>query len=229
MKRRHLRPSQSAVALLLSGLALALPLAGCGQTPARDPAHDPASSGVPVVVFPTPPGPAAGTAIHFSAIADGVVYDRPATLCHTAFVAEGVISSYGPAHWNTATGSRPNYATPNTIMIEGYQIYTPMAFSRWQVLLDQRRAPTHEFVSMGGQVGNDTYHMGPFPHPAPGETFVFAFNVALIANQAPANEYSPTMMLLYVALPVDANNVVTFPVNNLQEPLSQLATQLKTC
>src|SRR5262249_32635095 len=95
-------------------------------------------------------------------------------LCVAYLVADADIAELGPSHWNTPDGSRPEGASAETIMRDGYALYTPLQFSSLHILRDQRSEPTTEFDTVGGSLGPDSYSMGD-PQVIPGGRYLLAF------------------------------------------------------
>jgi hypothetical protein len=197
---------------------LGITLAGCGRTlqqPLPNPNALPASEGTPGVFVGTPPAGPPGPGVHIFLDGDFPSFDgAPADLCSGGLVALATVSAYGPAHWNTPDGTRPASYTQTDLVEHGYKIYTPLQFSYWWVLVGPRFEPTTEYVTMGGQVGNDTYVIS-MPHPSVGQLYLLVFGSgdALTAGAGPTaqsvNAYN--VMVVYGEVPVDAQLVAHFP------------------
>lgn len=209
-------------------LTVAIMLAGCGAKIVEPRAN----STPPQIVFPTPPNFPAGPGIHLFGNATQVnAYATPASLCNSALVVEGALAAYGPGHWNSADGSRPSSFTTRDVIGHAYRIYTPMRFSQWHVLLDRRGQPTREYVVLGGTAGHDSFYMSPYPQPRIGQLGIMIFISGMHATTAPNQplQNAPDIMVLYAVLPVNAQQVVTFPPTGLQVPVSQVQAQLAKC
>jgi hypothetical protein len=173
-------------------------VAGCGQLSVR------AQPGATAVVQKTPL-----PAVHIWMIVDRFMYTKPEQLCDAPLVAEVVVGAHREARWNTIDGARPALATEGEIMREGYLIYTPTSFSSFTPLRQHSLAsdPTAIFVTIGGQVGQDTYRVdGLPPPPGIGGHYVVIItppSLDLRKGQTPAG-----VLLISYVYPVDASGKV---------------------
>jgi hypothetical protein len=179
-------------------LILTCAIAGCGQLTVR------AQQGATAIVQKTPL-----PAVHIWMIVDRFMYTKPEHLCDAPLVAEVVVGAHGDARWNTIDGARPALATEEEIMREGYLIYTPTSFSLFTPLRQQSlvSGPTATFVTIGGQVGQDTYRIYGLPQPPGiGGHYVVVItppSLDLRKGQTPAD-----VLLISYVYPVDASGKV---------------------
>jgi hypothetical protein len=186
--------------LMAGTLALALicPIAGCGQL------TTPAQQSAPARAQQTPL-----PAVHIWMIVDRFMYTKPEQLCDAPLVAEVVVSTHSDARWNTIDGARPALVTEGQIIRQGYLIYTPTSFSSFTPLRQHSLAsdPTATFVTIGGQVGQDTYQIDGLPQPpAIGGHYVVVItppSLALAKGQTPAD-----VLLISYVYPIDSNGKV---------------------
>lgn len=100
--------------------------------------------------------------VHIEGIVDRVQFTAPEELCGlslVAEVAEVVVGAHGDARWNTPDGRRPPLATYGEIVSQGYYIYTPVMFSSFTPLCVHEHPIGSSFMTIGGQVGQDSYRM----------------------------------------------------------------------
>jgi hypothetical protein len=215
--------ARTALRLAIGALfALALALVGCGQP-------SPSTGNVSV---PTPAGPP----LHIGGIAERVSFNTPARMCGDRLTAVGTVSGYGAAYWDTPDGTRPSFLTPAVVEQQGYAIYTPLRFSAFQVLNDNRHLPTREFAMVGGQVGQDTYSMDGFPRPPMGQRDVMVFVDTTRVGQP---GYSQETLGLYQEFLVDSHGTVWLQHTDVEQgqvvgqnvtiALADLTAQLATC
>jgi hypothetical protein len=95
------------------------------------------------------------------------VYTQPERLYDAPLVISVVVRAHGDARWNTVAGARPTLATEEEVMREGYLIYTPTSSSSFTPLRQHSlvSGPTATLVTIGGQVGEDTYRIYGLPQP----------------------------------------------------------------
>lgn len=203
-------------------------LGACGRPTAGTPGTAP----LPALpsFLPTPPAFPPGTFVSMTVstyLRHG--YTRPGDLCDADLVAVAAVARYGGAHWNSADGNRPASATPQDLTRRGYAVVTPMAFSQWLPLNDQRFGLTREYAARGGRAGNVIYMVDPGPHPPVGQRFIMVFNAAVMADPGPSTRGTDQLMALYAALPVNARNEVYFDNPGVWMPLTLLAGQLAQC
>ncbi len=182
------------------------------------------------------PSPATGapTPIVIDGVASRFEFDTPRRMCDSVLVADATISVIGRSHWNTIDGSRSAAVDQQTVA-KGYQIVTPLQFSRIAILIDRRHAPTSEFASMGGTVGQDQYWMHGFPQLTAGQRYLIVFSPGLAAGA----RITQTLLLAYNAFPIDDQQVVLLKTKQVEQghvsqeevrlPLSQILQQLGSC
>lgn len=203
-------------------------LGACGRTAPGTPTG--ASLPAPPSFLPTPPAFPTGSFVAMTVstfLRHG--YTRPGDLCDADLVAVAAVARYGGAHWNSADGNRPASVTPQELTRRGYAVVTPMAFSQWLPLNDQRVGATREYAARGGRAGRILYTADPGPRPPDGHRFVMVFNAAVLANPSPNSRATDELMVLYAALPTNAQNEVYFGNPGVWMPLTLLAGQLATC
>lgn len=225
---------QHAVWLVLIGTVACMALAGCGVS-APSGAARAASAHIAATATATPVRPP----LLLGGVADGWHFNRPKYMCDAMLVVEVIVSGTGPSRWNTPDGARP--ATNDAVAIEkaGWKIVTPVRFSRFNILEDQRSVTTKEFLMLGGQVGQDQYWLDPFPRLAVGSSYVVVFTED---NDLATGGFTQQRMIAYDAFPIDQQNVVTLqqagdpnepgvgPVQQLVTiPLAQLQQDLSRC
>ena len=168
-------------------------------------------------------------------------FDTPERMCHAPLVMDATIAALGASRWNTSDGARPaNITDPNTLVWQGYLIYTPFQVSSSHIYLDVRQQPISVFATFGGRVGADRYIKGGFPQVAAGQRYVLVLIPGLV-TQAQQGQ-APTWMAVAGAFPIDAQDTVTLrPAHSegkgasaqqylaVTIPLSQLTQQLASC
>lgn len=177
-----------------------------------------------------------GAPLHLRLSSYRVEFNTPASMCTVPLIATGSVSTYLPAHWNTANDTRPSNLTPMQARQQGYMIYTPMTFDAFKVLQDRRSQPTREFVAMGGQAGQDTYSIDEYPRPQIGQQILMLF---VHSNHAGQPGYFQDMLVLYETFPIDAQGNVLLQQQTIEQgqvagqnvtiSLSQLVSELGTC
>jgi hypothetical protein len=172
--------------------------AGCGQLSVR------AQLDATAIVLKTPL-----PAVHIWLIVDRFMYAKPEQLCDAPLVAEVVVGARGDARWNTIDGARPALATEGEIMREGYLIYTPTSFSSFTPLRRHSLAsgPTATFVTIGGQVGQDTYRIDGLPQP-PGIGGHYVVVITPPALDLRKGQTPADVLLISYVYPVDASGKV---------------------
>jgi hypothetical protein len=195
--RNGMRSRQLLVAPALALIFIAVN-AGCGQL------MTPGQQSAPASAQQTPL-----PAVHIWMIVDRFMYTKPEQLCNAPLVAEVFVGAHGEARWNTIDGKRPPIATESEIVREGYLIYTPISFSSFAPLRQHSLASdqTATLVTIGGQVGQDTYQIDGLPQPPSiGGHYVVVITppaLALVEGQTPADE-----LLVSYVYPIDANGKV---------------------
>jgi hypothetical protein len=165
-------------------------------------------------------------------------FNTPELMCKAILVLDAGISGRGASHWNTPTGSRPAAADQQTLLRNGYAIYTPIQFSNMHIHMDHRSQPTREFATVGGQVGPDQYWIG-YPQVTPQDSYLL---VLVYGIDAQSQAESKALLVVTDAFPIDAQGIVTlqaahdegkgadtqhFPAVTM--PLSQITQQLAAC
>ena len=221
MKPEHIHKWLAALVLLLSlGATAACSSTGSGQiTHSRQ-----------QVSYPS---------VNLRIEADRYEYTTPQSMCLSVLTSDVVVASHGKTHWNTPNGQRPTISSSNTIVTQGYRIYTPVLFAQHQPLVDHRPAPTKEFVQVGGQVGTDSIFIDPYPQLKDGGHYVIVFAPGLL----PADQgKTADSLVVYDAFPVDSQGMVLLqaagspnepgsgqPQPEIKISLTSLKQQLATC
>lgn len=166
-------------------------------------------------------------------------FDTPARMCHAPLVMDATIAALGASRWNTPNGARPASADPNTIVRQGYLIYTPLQLSSPHIYTDFRQQPISVFATFGGRVGADRYIKGGFPQVVAGQRYVL---VLIPGIDVPAQGQAPTWLAVAGAFPIDVQGIVTLRAAHSEGkgasaqqypavtiPLAQLTQQLASC
>jgi hypothetical protein len=162
----------SSILLCCVLFAILLIIAGCEQTRASQ----------------TPVSPASSSAIHLYEDASLLQPDL-SYLCRGAgqlappFVAIVTVDHYLAAHWTTPDRQRPAGVTNQTVLSTGYSIVTPLHFSQVSVLWDKRIAPTSEFITQGGQVGQDSILVADDHQLELNRSYLVFFEYSLVPHQ----------------------------------------------
>ncbi len=161
--------------------------------------------------------------------------DSPELMCKASLVMDTHVDAVGPSHWNTPDGARPPNADKDLILSKGYQIVAPIRSSRNAVLLDQRHAPTTEFVTLGGQIGQDRYRVDGFPQLSPGRRYLVVFTAGLAGGTG----VTQSVLVAYNAFPIDSQEMVLLRQEVVEQgrvsqkqvklPLAQIVQQLSRC
>jgi hypothetical protein len=184
-------------------------------------------------------GQATYPAIHVKMDVDRYEYTTLQSMCSAILISEVIVGSHGEPHWNTSNGQRPLISDSNSVVTQGYRIYTPLRFTQNHPLIDHRPAPTKQFVTDGGQVGSDSIAIEPFPVLRDGGHYLVVFSPGL----TPAGKGTTTdWLVVYDAFPIDAHGMVQLqaasPTNEpgLGQPqpeiklsLTSLKQQLAAC
>ncbi len=167
-------------------------------------------------------------------------FDTPERMCHATMMMDATIAGLEASRWNTPNGARPaNIVDPNTLIQQGYLIYTPLQIASSHIYTDFRQQPTSVFATFGGRVGADRYIADGRPQVEAGKRYVLALIPGLEAQgQSQAEEW----MGVAGAFPIDAQSIVTLrPAHSegkgassqdypaVTMPLSQLTQQLASC
>jgi len=182
-------------------LTLAIVLGGCGSTLAEQ--ATPQASYAP---------------LHIVLDADRLTLTKPEEMCNRMLVADVVVGAPIASRWNTADGKLPaDVASKGAREVEkqGYFIYTIVSLSRMTPLRDGRQAPTQQFLTIGGQVGQDTYVVHEEPQLTPGVRYLAVFDHPTPVKGAPSGE----TMLLSFAYQIDGQGMILFQrAGNPNEP-----------
>jgi hypothetical protein len=136
---------------------------------------------------------------------DRAVFTKSEELCNPILTADVMVGSHGAARWNTLNGQRPPVTTSAEVLRQNYFIYAPVTFSRFIPLHDRRAAPTAEYITVGGQVGQDSYEADELPQlPEVGGHYIVVFAPPLSATPLARGD----AMLASYAFPVTAAGVV---------------------
>jgi hypothetical protein len=173
-------------------------------------------------------------AMHIWLEIDRWQYTKAEQLCGAPLVAEVVAGAHGHARWNTEDGKRPPLATAGEIIRQGYIIYMPVTFASYTPLRIHGLLPGASFMTIGGQVGQDTYRYGDYPQLSGAGSHY----IVVITTPAPREGLMPTdILLVSYAFPIDANGKVTLQlagdphepgVGPVQPEITVALTDLKT-
>lgn len=207
------------------GLSIVL-LSACGSVAARSQALG--ESGVRSPSGPQEP-------LDIRVIVDRFVFDQPDLMCKAGLVADASVAALGPAHWNSADGSRAANLDREVALARGYQIVTTVRFSKFTVLIDRRHGPTLELAQVGGRVGQDQYWADGFPKLVPAQRYLVVFNAGLAGGVG----ITQSLLLVYDAFPIDRQQMVLLRPQVIEQgrisqqelklPLTQIAQQLSAC
>lgn len=218
---------------LLSILSLLALLSACGSAGGQP--------GSGATGQPGQPGQqSTSTGLNIRLIADKFAFTSAGQFCQALFTAEVVVGSHGAARWNTPDGTLPaGITTPEAVFGYNLRIYTPVTFSSLVPLLDHRHVATKEFLTVGGQVGNDRYRIIGEPDLA---GIGGHFLVVLAPSTPQIGGNTEETLVVGWAYPVDAHGVVTLQqAGNPNEPgpgqlqpaitipLASLKQQLASC
>jgi hypothetical protein len=181
-----------------------------------------------------------GPGVHVVLTADQFAFTAADQFCQSLVTAEVVVGGHGTPHWNTPDGTLPaTIRTPGEVLAHNYRIYTPVMFTRFAPLLDHRTVPTHEYLTVGGQVGPDSYRIDLSPTLAgTGGHYV----VVLAPSTPPSGATSDVTLVVGWAYLVDAHGIVVLqqagnphepgvgtPQPAITIPLTDLAQRLAQC
>ncbi len=213
-------------------IVLLLALAGCEASPGANPtgrANSASQSTTSQNVAPQQ-----GLNLHFDE--SRFEFNSPSLMCKGLLVAEGIVGAQGPSHWNTPTGSRPANLDRLGVIKGGYMIYTPIQFSSLHILIDYRTKQTHEFVTLGGKVGQDQFWIDGFPQLTVSGHYLMLFTPSQMVG---VKGYNQDTLIVYNAFPIDAQGMVLLQPKIVEQgqvsqqevkmPLSQIEQQLATC
>jgi hypothetical protein len=137
--------------------------------------------------------------------------------CQTLVTAEIVVGSHGTARWNTPNGILPAGISTSTAVIKAnLRVYTPVTFTRFVPMVDHRHMATKEFLTVGGQVGKDSYQIDEDPGLAgTGGHFI----VVLYPSTPQTGGNTEEALVVGNAYPVDSQGMVTLQqAGNSNEP-----------
>ncbi len=181
MKHRSIFAAYLTGALLV--VFVTILAAGYGQTIQASPAF-PASRGTPIPYTPHPTdGP-----IHTVIEVDGIAVPLNTACRNQGFAAPHLIidattaSTPLASHWNTPDGLKPaNFSKQHA---SPFSIVTPLRFTQMHIVADERKEPTSEIVTLGGQVGQDQIVViGLYPHLIPSQHYLLFLDPGIIAGQ----------------------------------------------
>ncbi len=212
-------------------LVLILWLVGC--TPVSTQRTAQLTAPAQLTTTPTPAYPPINIHIEGSKVPINTVAD----LCHYSLVADVTVKALGQPHWNTPTGARPDgLLNEDQVTTHGYRIYTPLIFSQIRIFVDRRSQPTSEYSDLGGEVGQDQIWVDEVPQLKRGSHYVAVFLPSLDAQ---TEGYTEKILFIYDAFPVDAQGVVLFKPQVIEQgevtqqeqkiALSDMAQQLASC
>lgn len=161
--------------------------------------------------------PSASSGLHVRLDADMFQYTSAVQLCQTLVTAEVVVGSHGVPRWNTPNGTLPATVKTSTDVIkENLRIYTPITFARFATLVDHRHVATKEFLTLGGQVGQDSYYINDVSTlQGTGGHYV----VVLYPSTPQSGGNTEVSLVVGHAYPVDAQGIVMLQAaGNSNEP-----------
>ena len=164
--------------------------------------------------------------------------------CTAPLIAAVTVGSMGPGHWNTPNGKRPafhdtGWVNGDALFTNGYYIYTPVYFSRMQIVSDRRTQPTLQYVTMGGQDGQDSMRVDGYGQVQAGQRFLLIFTYASDPATHNINQHTLVVQQDYPMNaqgqvqqfnPAYANSVGPDTPNEwMYVPLNQAVQKMKTC
>lgn len=174
--------------------------------------------------------------VHVLLANDQVEVTSPQEMCTWPLVADAVVASYGPSHWDTPDGSRPPGLTQFALIQQGYAIFTPVRFTRMTVNRDHRSQATTEYVVLGGIVWPDSWEDNSFPRPKVGQRVLMVFAPSQLAG---GSRFTQATLLVYQAFSIDSFGMVTLQRQTVEQgqisqrevklPLSEVRTDLSQC
>jgi len=165
-------------------------------------------------------------------------------VCHAPLIAAVTVGSIGAARWNTPEGTRPTIspiteATGEGLFANGYYIYTSVYFSHMQIAADHRTQPTAQYITMGGQVGQDSMRIDGYGQVPVGLRFLLVFTYAV--DPSSHNLVLDTLVVLQ-DFPMNAQGQVQqfnpayanhvgpdTPAELMYVPLNQVVRQMLVC
>jgi len=149
----------------------------------------------------------AAPGLHIRLAADKFAFTSADQLCQTLVTADDVVGGHGAPRWNTPEGTLPaTIQTAGDVIAHHYRIYTPVRFTRFVPLIDHRQVATQEFLTVGGQVGKNSYSIDEDPTlPGTGGHYI----VVLAPSTLQSSGKSAVALVVGCAYPVDARGIVT--------------------
>ncbi len=124
-----------------------------------------------------------------------------------------------PDHCSTPDGLRPVADLTERQARQSYPIYTPLVFSRMQVLVDHRQEPTEAFVLAAGRLTNGGFTSEGSRLLTPGLRYLLVFIPGL---NALARTYTQQWLIVYEAYRIDEQGMVVLKEQIVeQEVVSQ--------
>ena len=178
--------------------------------------------------------------LHIQLHADKFEFTSPTQFCQSLFTAEAVVGSHGTASWNTPDGKLPaGVTTYADVVKKNLRVYTPVTFTRLVPLVDHRHMATKGYVTIGGNVGNDSYTIDEDPSLVG----IGGHYIVVLYPSTPQTEGNTEEVLVVGnAYPVDAQGMVILQqATNPNEPgpgqpqpaitisLTSLEQQLASC
>lgn len=176
---------------------------------------------------------------------DAIQWDSIQSLCspfEDRVIANVLVAAVSGAEWNTPDQLAPLGTWINALVL-GWGIYTPVQFTNYGVLKDERSPspltnlgvdPTPYFL-YGGSDGDATL-LTDFPTVQPGQRYVI---VALPMLDVVNGGFTTKEMMIAAAFPVDLFGKVTLQPQTFEQgqvseaevsmPISQLKSELASC
>lgn len=218
-------------------IATLILLAGCGYSAAGQPNQTGQT------------GQASQATLSLNLSVDRYEFNTPANMCQAPMIADVTAGSAGQSHWNTANKAQPSFLsqampTPqvkDSLIKGGYMIYTPIQFTRMNILLDHRSSKQvpEEFAMVGGQQGTTKLTVGEYPLLKNSTRYLVVFVPGLNAS---THKLTLQWQLVYNAFPIDAQGMVTLqqagspnepgsgqPQSEVKIALTALQQQLAKC
>jgi hypothetical protein len=223
--------SRSAIAYLLFSLVL---LTSCGAKSLSSVGATTMAKKTPLAAHTTYPPVHVGVIVDFAT----------SNVCDAPLIAAVTVGSIGAGRWNTSNGARPALspgmdANGEGLFANGYYIYTPVSFSRMQIASDHRTQPTAQYITMGGQDGQDSMRIDGYGQVKAGQRFLLVFtyaidpssrkpiqNMLVVLQDFPMNEQGQVQQFN----PAYANHVgPDTPAEMMYVPLNQVVRQMLVC
>ncbi len=175
----------------------------------------------------------------------GVIVDfATSNVCHAPLIIAVIVGSIGTGRWNTSNGARPALspgmeANGEGLFANGYYIYTPVSFSRMHILSDHRTQPTAQYITMGGQDGQDVMQIDGYGQVRVGQHFLL---VLTYASDTSSREPVQNTLVVLQDFPMNAQGQVQqfnpayanhvgpdTPAEMMYVPLNQVVRQMLVC